>query len=163
VRRALAGAASLLILAACAGNGEAAPQPVEGEMTELRGTVAVTGSDPLPRIVLRTDDEGVRLHSDEQHVLERLSGVEVVVRGERRDDGFQVAEVEPLRVDGEPVIAGVVEQDEEGGLRLRRSDGSIVRLQHAPAGLRPGQTVWVQGPGEVRVQRFGVYRDRQDD
>jgi hypothetical protein len=162
VRSAAVGAA-LIMMSACAGNGDSAHAPgADTAAVEIRGVVAITGSDPLPRIVLRTEEGGVRLHSDEPHLLKRLSGVEVAVRGSRRDDGFHVTEVEPLRVDGEPVIAGVVEEDGEGGLRLRRADGSTVRLLYAPAGLRPGETVWVQGPGEVRVQRFGVYRDREE-
>jgi len=148
-------AALLLALAACmpAAGGGASQEAVVGR-------VVVSGSAPMDvSVVLRAaNGSGVRLAGPLLGELTRLAGAEVEVRGAMAEGSLRAASYRVLSVDGRPVLVGTVEADPGGGVRLRTEDGRVVALAGPPAELRAGQKVWVQGPGETRVQvqRFGV-------
>ena len=156
-----------LVLVACTRPGAGASVPGGGNgapaagAQEARavGRVAVVGSAPMDvRVALQTDGgENVYLAGPRLAELRSLAGARVEVRG-RRDAGgrLTVEDYQVVSVDGRPVETGTVERAPDGGLQLRRRDGSTVRLQGGVQQLRPGQTVWVQGPGSITVQTYGI-------
>jgi hypothetical protein len=153
-----------LALAVLAGCPPPAPRAQEPE--RLAGRVAVVGSAPMNvRLSLRTPDgRGVFLEGPAAAELRALGGVEVEVEGRMAEGGaFQARGYRILSIDGRPALVGVVEAGPAGGVQLRLPDGAAVRLVGGADRLRPGQKVWVQGPGQaqdpvrqVQVQTFGV-------
>jgi hypothetical protein len=148
-------AALLLALAACA------PAATRGGAPDrLEGRVSVSGSAPMDRGVSLHPQggSGVWLAGPLQPELARLAGTQVEVRGRMEGGSMQVDSYRLVSVDGRPALVGVVQAAPGGGLQLLADDGRTVRLGDPPAQLRPGQKVWVQGPGQaqVQVQTFGV-------
>ncbi|MDQ3388968.1 MAG: hypothetical protein M3483_05630 [Gemmatimonadota bacterium] len=147
-------------LAACAPQ---TPPPVDtGGPQELRarGVVRVVGSAPVNVQVVVHEPSGRSLRLDGPLAAEvgRLSGAEVEVWGDSAPrQGIEVTGYELHSVDGAPATVGVVERAADGGLLLRTATG-VMRLSGGVGELRPGQKVWVQGPGTVQVQTYGVIR-----
>jgi hypothetical protein len=136
--------------------GPGAPQPAEDRAV---GPVRVAGSLPVDVQVIVQEPSGrsVRVAGPLAAEVRRLSGAVVEVWGRPAAGGtIEAAGYEVRSVDGAPVVAGTVERAADGGLQIRRRDGSTVRLAGAPAQFRVGQKVWVQGPSTVQVQTFGV-------
>jgi hypothetical protein len=109
--------------------------------------------------VLVRPDAGaeVRVEGPLAAEVRRLSGARVAVRGALRGDAVTAESYEVVSVDGQPVHLGVVERPASGGVFLRLADGARVELRGpATAEFRTGQKVWVQGPGSVSVQTFGI-------
>ena len=131
--------------------------PMAGGVT---GTVAVVGSAPVSvQVVVREEGGGsVRVDGPLRDEVRRLDGARVRVYGERSGNALAATDYEVLSVDGRPVEMGVVEAAPGGGLQLRKRGGEVVRLAGATSQFRVGQKVWVQGPGTVQVQTFGVVR-----
>jgi hypothetical protein len=158
-------AALPLILMACAPRGPgggtaAAGDEVPGEVRRT-GTLAVVGSVPTERLVLRVE-EGPPLTLEGRWVAELrgLSGMRVAVEGRSAvDERFEVERYEVVGVDGRPVISGTVEAGEGGRLHLRTPAGRVYHLQEPPSRLRPGQEIWVEVPPALRVQTYGVIRE----
>ena len=150
---------AVLLLAALAG---CAPAAARGGEDVLTGRVRLAGSAPMDvRVALEpADGPGVWVEGPLRGEIGRLSGAEVEVRGRLDAGTLTAAAYRVVRVDGRPVLVGTVEAAPGGGLRLRTEEGRTVRLGSPPAELRPGQKVWVQGPGDpavqVQVQTFGV-------
>lgn len=153
-----------LALAALAAACTPAPPPAgaaaaQAGDTTLVGQVAVVGSMPVnARVVVQPDGRpALRVAGPLARELGSLSGARVRVRGRAAGDSVAVSAYEIVSVNGEPVHFGVVERAPGGALRLRRADGTTVDLLGpAAAQFRPGQKIWVQGPGSVQVQVFGV-------
>jgi hypothetical protein len=113
------------------------------------------------RVFLRPEKgEGVYVTGPLSGEIRSLSGAQVEVRGRRGPDRtLEASDYDVLSVNGRPVTMGVVERATDGTLHLRTRDGGMVRLQAAPAAFRPGMKVWVQGPGAVTVQSYGIVRN----
>ena len=88
--------------------------------------------------------------------ISRLGGTEVVVRGRRDGTMFRVANFAVLRVDGAPVIDGVIIRD-GARLALQRGRGRIP-LGNPPAALRAmvGARVWIGGPLDTGPNTYGL-------
>lgn len=189
-------AAALLVagLAACAPNHEApgGRSPGAGSGSEpahedimrsepstdaaakdtLRGTVAVVGSEPATRVVLRPVAGGaeIMLMGDAVRDLRRLAGVEVQVEGRAEDPpggrtgvgagSFVVERFAVRAVDGIPAVDGILVAEDDVVL-LRRPDGELRRISQPPAALRTriGAWVWIAGPLDDGVAAFGVIRE----
>ncbi len=123
------------------------------------GTVLVTGTPLDQQFVLRTATGVTRLHATnaaDSTALVRLSGVEVAARGLAEGVTFRVSSVTARRVDGQPVVDGVLRQ-RGGRLYLETAAGAFV-LGHPPAGLwaLTGARVWLGGPLDTGPTAFGV-------
>jgi hypothetical protein len=158
----------LLLLAACAApqGGERVP----GEAREA-GTVRVVGSLPLGTSVhlSRAGRADLVLRGDLVEELAALAGAEVEVTGRHHEGALHAHRYRLLSVGGAEAFLGVVEVGPGGEPGLRLEDGSLLLLAHPPAGLRPGDKVWVQGPAAraLHVQSYGRVRaasapDRSD-
>ncbi|HEY7860728.1 MAG TPA: hypothetical protein VIB98_04750 [Gemmatimonadaceae bacterium] len=124
----------------------------------LVGIVSVTGTSIAQRLVLRVNDQShaFAASSADSAALSRLGGVEVVVRGTSRNDAFEVAAFEALRVDGAPVADGVLLRDGEH-LALRTQHGRLA-LGNPPAAFDTliGARVWVSGPLVTGPNSYGI-------
>ncbi|HEX8674720.1 MAG TPA: hypothetical protein VF710_22670 [Longimicrobium sp.] len=150
-----------VVLAAC--TRPASVPPADGGAQEERvvGVPASVGSAPMNvRTVVAAEGGGsVYVTGPLAAEIRALSGARVEVRGRRAADRALVAsDYDVLSVNGRPVFMGTVQRATDGTLQLRTRNG-IVRLQDAPAAFRPGMKVWVQGPGSVTVQTYGVIQN----
>lgn len=149
-----------MILAAAALAAGACTPPAAGPdgVATLRGRTAVVGSAPMNvRVALQADDgRSVTLVGPLATELGRLAGADLEVEGRMSGGELEPTGYRVVAVDGQPALVGTVEPASGGGLQLRLEDGSIVRLGGGTSDLRPGQKVWVQGPGQVQVQTFGI-------
>ena len=133
----------------------------------MTGIVRVVGSAPVNvQVVLETEaGRSIRLTGPLRAELERLSGVQVVVRGEVTDapDPLAAGQLEAtsydvVAVDGRAAVLGEVVAASGSGARLRTASGEELQLSNVPPGFRVGQKVWVQGPRTLAVQSYGVVR-----
>ncbi|MGH7458361.1 MAG: hypothetical protein ACREKN_04655 [Longimicrobiaceae bacterium] len=158
--------ALLVLPAACAvpNDGEDGEQTAAGTSRWV-GTVAVVGSAPMNvAVVLRDDDPRAfnpYLTGPLVSELRRLSGLTVAVEGEEpeRPGWIEVERYQVLSLDGDPVVAGVVERGEEGELVLRTSDGTRYPLSGAEGRVEPGWKIWVKGDPGLALSVYGVIRD----
>lgn len=168
--RGLLAFACALAVAACA-QGNAVPGDAAAEAASpdsLRGVVAVVGSEPGTTLALLMDEgrSAVALLG-ERATLERVQGVEVVVRGERQaggglpgGDGFRVESFSVRAVGGVPAWDGTLVREGERYL-LATADGRRRPLEHVPAELRGrvGARVWISGlPGRF-PDAFGIIEE----
>lgn len=149
--------------------GRTADRPsVEGEPPStvadtLRGEVAVVGADPVAQVVLRpvgAPGADIVLTGPQASTIERLSGLEVWVRGRIETNGHSRMEVRRFAVralDGVPAVDGVLVTVDEG-IALETGDGERLRLVHPPRQFRDlvGARVWVAGPLDRSPAAFGV-------
>lgn len=162
----LAWTACALALAACAregpppagtaGAGQApAVSPVPGDT--LRGTLRRVGSEPAVSYLLVDAAGRAAALSGEGALLERLTGLEVMVAGAPGPEGFRVESVAVRAANGVPAVDGVLAR--EGGRDvLVLADGrraAIVRLPEALRG-RTGARVWLAGPLDGDIDSFGI-------
>jgi hypothetical protein len=128
----------------------------------LRGTLRVTGPEPGVVFVVVDAAERAFVVQGDRSVLERLSGLEIVVFGTRAADAFQAAAVAVRADGGVPATDGVLA--EEGGRDvLVMRDGTrrvVARLPRALRG-RAGAWVWLAGPLDGDIESFGVIADRR--
>ena len=89
----------------------------------------------------------------------RVSGLEVRLEGRAEPDGrsFDVNGFEVVALEGTPAVDGVLAQDDDAIVLVRR-DGRRIPLSAVPPALRRhiGERVWVAGRPEGRVETFGV-------
>jgi hypothetical protein len=128
-------------------------------MTTVRGTVHVTGSFPMQRLILRPSDGAttVVLTGPDTTALRRVSGVEVEVHGERQAGGaLSVRDFTVVTVEGKPALDGTLERSGTD-LVLRTASGRV-RLGNPPAALRPmaGARVWITGAPDTGPNTYGV-------
>ncbi|HEX8430232.1 MAG TPA: hypothetical protein VF625_03050 [Longimicrobium sp.] len=155
----------LVFAAACARPVPAIPAGGEGAPAgagdaRVVGIVSVVGSAPMDVHVAVRPDAGQSVYVTGPLAAEvrNLAGARVDVRGKQGRGSIEAADYDVVSVDGRPVIAGTLERGSDGALMLRRRDGSLLRLQAAPATFAPGMKVWVQGTTPGMVQTFGVMR-----
>jgi len=124
----------------------------------LSGTVSVTGSSLEQRLVLRSGDVAVYLSASpaDAAALERVSGVQVQVRGRADSTLFRVVNFTVIRVDGAPALDGVLRTD-GSVLAIETRNGRVV-LGNPPPALRAmiGARVWITGPAATGPLGYGV-------
>lgn len=137
-------------------------------MEQLRGTLSITGSEPMTAVTLQRDDGGaVTLLGNLEPELRRLSGATVAVRGAHTAHpprgGFDVHWYEILLIDGQrPHVGTLVMRNSTAWLA---SESDTIQLAALPMALRTesGAKVWLLGPvtGQtLEVQSYGIIRAR---
>lgn len=159
----------LLLLLACAPQNTPADSvgdlTAEGEST-VRGIVRTVGSAPVNvQVVLVSEGRSIRLVGPLAEELARTAGIEVNVEGTLRPSPDPMADMEleatgyRIRTaNGQPAVMGEIVEIMGDRARLRTDDGEIVILSSVPRDFRVGQRVWVQGPGGITVQSYGILR-----
>jgi len=108
--------------------------------------------------VLRTAARSIRLHATpaDSTALVHLSGAEVVARGHADGAAFRVLSLTARRVDGQPVLDGLLRR-QDGQLLLDTATGTFV-LGHPSAALwaLTGSRVWLGGSLDSGPTAFGV-------
>lgn len=124
------------------------------------GVPAIIGTSFEHRLVIRSNGRDVALSaaSADSAALARLAGVETVVRGKRSPDesSMHVVTFTALRVDGAPVVDGVLTRD---GNRLFLGTASGLRLIGNPPSTFSGLVsarMWVGGPLDTGPNTYGV-------
>jgi hypothetical protein len=160
-----------LAVAACAreapapaGIGTAAASPAAAvpavPADSLRGTLRITGSEPGVVFVL-VDAAGAAtvLHGD-RILLERLSGLEIAVRGTREPGSFRVHTLSVRAGSGVPAVDGVLARDGRRDV-LVLDDGRRVPIARLPESLRGrvGARVWLTGPLDGDIDSSGIITD----
>lgn len=167
--------ARLLLLAACSlgamacapapeGHGAAPADAARAAADTLRGTVQVVGSEPVTSVVLAPAGGGadVVLEGD-RRVLDRLAGLEVMVRGERVAGGrLRVTRTEVRAANGIPAVDGVLARDAGRDVLVMR-DGTRRVVARLPEALRDavGSRVWLAGPLDGDIDSFGIVVERR--
>ena len=149
-----------LLMGACT-RPSAVPAGGGAQDERVVGVPASVGSAPMNVRTQLTAEGGESLYvtGPLSNEIRSLAGARGAVWGRRAQDrSLEATNYDVLSVNGRPVVMGVVERASDGSLHLRTSDGKSVRLQGAPAAFRPGMKVWVQGPGNITVQTYGVVR-----
>ena len=135
------------------------PPPAMGAATDTaRGVVAITGADPLTRVVLRHDDGSTTiLVGPLADTLRRAAGLEARVTGRRSGDGLEGTTFRILRMEGVPATDGHLEMEGDVAVLLT-TDGRRVRFPAAPAALRrlAGRRVWIAGEAGGEPQSWGL-------
>lgn len=166
MRRAGLALLAALVLAACGTNhadGDLAgdgPPPGAGDppTDTARGVVAITGADPLTRVVLRHEDGSTTpLAGALADTLRRAAGVEVSVTGRRTEEGLEGTGFRVLRLERLPASDGRLELDGDIAVLLT-ADGRRLRFPAAPAALRElaGRRVWIAGEPGGEPQSWGL-------
>ncbi|MFN2397789.1 MAG: hypothetical protein ABR543_03985 [Gemmatimonadaceae bacterium] len=132
--------------------------------SEIRGTVAVTGSDPGTMVTLRTTSGSpvLTLTGPQAALISRVSGAEIWVRGTREDARrFQVSAFGVRSVDGVPAADGVLMKHGDSYM-LQTSDGKHLTIARLPAALtdKVGARIWLSGQLDRDPNGFGVIEER---
>lgn len=163
------GLAAVLVALACGANHSAerdaagADRPGADRLAAdtLTGVVAVTGADPLTRVVLRPTRSGaeVVLTGPVADTLRAAAGLELWVAGSRAEDGLAVSDFRVRSVDGVPAADGRLELD-GGAVVLVTRSGERLRYPSASPALRDlaGSHVWIAGAPGRAPQQWGVLR-----
>ena len=125
---------------------------------EMAGVIEVTGTE-LDALFLVAGEERYALTGPEASLLAKLGGAEVRVRGAMNGaGGVQVESFRVLAVNGRNVIDGVVEMIMDEGFAIRLADGSLIRIDGAPADLADhiGARVWFASPTNDAPAAFGI-------
>ena len=156
----------MLILAAAACTSPAPQPPASMPDSQAVGGVVligvprVVGSAPVNTRLVLADASGrqTEVVGPLAPEIRQLDGAQIEVSGRMTRGSLEASGYRIRSVDGRPVEMGTVERSPDGGVQLRKADGSVVRLTGAASQLRVGQKVWVQGPttAAVQVQTFGV-------
>ena len=150
-----------LLMGACTRPSAVPPAGGSAQDERVVGVPASVGSAPMNvRTQLAAEGgESLYVTGPLSNEIRSLAGARVAVWGRRgKDRSLEATNYDVLSVNGRPAVMGVVERASDGSLHLRTADGKAVRLQGAPAAFRPGMKVWVQGPGNITVQTYGVVR-----
>lgn len=149
----------LLSSAGCARQLSAKPEHARVAPDSLIGVIAVTGTAFEQQVMLHARDRWVRLRTAarDSAALTRLGGVEVVVRGDLDTTGIRVQTFTVLRVDGQPVVDGVLRR-EQGHFLLETATGARLPLGAPPAAFPSliGARLWVGGALDVGPNVYGV-------
>ena len=125
----------------------------------LRGVIVLEGEAPLTRLLLKSPMASlpVALSGMATSELQRLEGLEVVVRGVRvSPSDLAVNSFEVRASDGVPVIDGILSND-RGGWSVRLADGTRRPVVRVPLALQPyaGARVWI-AEGNAALARHGL-------
>lgn len=123
----------------------------------LRGTLRMTGSEPGIAFVLEDATGRATVLEGDRALLERLSGLEVAVRGIRGPGAFRVHRLTVRAADGVAAVDGILAREGERDL-LVLADGRRLDVPHLPQALRgrTGARVWLAGPLERAPDSFGI-------
>ncbi|MBW3552525.1 MAG: hypothetical protein KY466_03390 [Gemmatimonadetes bacterium] len=158
--------AALIAAAACGTNhadddlADEAPRPGAGGTAPdtARGVVAITGADPLTRVVLRHDDGSTTtLAGAVADTLRQAAGLDVIVTGRRTEHGLEATAFRVLRLERLPATDGRLELEGDVAVLLT-ADGRRVRFPAAPAALRglAGRRVWIAGEPGGEPRSWGL-------
>ncbi len=158
--------AMLLALCGACAHGRPSEHPAAVPATDgaapadtARGTVAVVGSTPFTRVVLKLGGgrPDLVLTGSATGALRRTSGAEVWVSGTRTDRAFAVTEFRVRAVDGQPAIDGRLALDDTV-LVLVTADGARHTVSRPPQVLRGlvGARVWLTGSLDQGPLVWGV-------
>ncbi len=135
-----------------AGSGHPASQRIDS----LEGIVRVVGSNASTETVLTTDDaRSVTLAGPA--TLSRVSGLRVLVRGERASQRMNVIGFRVIAANGVAAHDGTLMADDPQ-LVLLTEDGRRLPVARPSAGLRAaiGHRVWISGPLDGETVAYGV-------
>ncbi len=152
----LAPALAVFVLTACvvtSGGSGAGGTAVD----TLRGTVAVTGADPLTHVVLRTDAGAVDVQGPGAELLRSVNGLEVMVEGHRAGSTLTARAFRVREADGLPAADGVLEVEGDTAI-LVTPGGERLAYTPIPSALRAraGQRVWIAGVVGSEPRAWGV-------
>jgi hypothetical protein len=138
--------------------GEIGPDRIEG-------SVRVVGSHPFARTIVEpAQGEPLTISGPYDAEIGRLTGASVRVTGRLEDAGLpspslSATSYEVLSVDGDNVMVGFLERDEEGYF-LKTGDTRIaVSVVSETLGERLGSLVWVVLDEHRGVARYGILRE----
>jgi hypothetical protein len=137
-------------------------QPAAGADT-ARGIVAVVGSTPMTRVVLRPPvGPSITLAGPLAGEIGVASGADVWVRGRRAGErSFEVSGYAVRAVDGVSAVTGTLAADGDR-LFVVSDDGRRHTIARPPAPLREhvGARVWVSGDLSGAITAYGILRRR---
>jgi hypothetical protein len=146
------------MVGSCSHRGEKPRVTANIAPESLLGIVSITGTSFEQRIVLRSGNTSTYLATSpsDSASLSRVAGIEVVVRGRAEKQAFRVASFMAKRVDGAPVVDGLLMRD--GDRLLLETANGRVPLGNPPAAFRAmvGARVWVGGPLDTGPNVYGV-------
>jgi hypothetical protein len=159
------GIALCMVMNACGGgkSPETTPDVQASQVETLRGTLALTGNDPVVRVTLRGDSESVDIVGPLRDELARLTGAVVTVDGHRTNGSrsFEAVSYDVVSVNGErPVLGTLVERD--GAVWLEGDEA--IRLVNVSDNLRRhlGAKMWIVGTRTaegLQPESYGVIRE----
>ncbi len=139
-------------------HGSARTPPSATASDSLTGIVSVTGTAFEQRLTVRSGDATTYLSAAtaDSLALTRLGGVEVVIVGKRAPKMFRVQSFTALRVNGSPVVDGIV-KTEGDKLVLETKYGRFV-LGNPPQALRRmvSARIWIAGPLDKGPNSYGL-------
>lgn len=154
------GALAVLACAPGAPASGAADGSAAGRDT-LRGTVEVVGSEPGTSVVLQVAADRYVTLLGERPLLLRLSGLEVMVRGElEAPRRFRVERVTVRASAGVPAEDGILAREGERWFLLT-GDGRRLAIARVPEALRNrvGARVFLAGPLDRAPDSFGIIEE----
>ena len=156
---ALAGA---LLAGACGPGHSDAPgtdqAPAGPARDTLRGIVAITGSDPLTTVVIRTPDGAtVAIRGALADTLRQAAGLDVRLAGTVADGAVSPRRFLVRGMEGLPAADGTLELDADTAV-LVTADGARIRYPMAPRDLRlmAGRRVWIAAHPGAEPQHWGA-------
>ncbi len=148
--------------------GPPAPPPAAPAGTAaadtVRGIVAVVGSTPMTRVVIRpATGASITLTGTLADEIGAASGADVWVRGRRISErSFDVASYAVRSVDGVSAVTGTLVGDGDR-LVLVSDDGRRHVIARPPQPLRDqvGARVWISGNVDSGITAYGILRRRR--
>jgi hypothetical protein len=122
------------------------------------GIISVTGTTFEHHLVLRSGDKAIALltAAADSAALTNLAGVEVLVHGDLEGSAMRVKTFTAMRVDGAPVIDGVLVAN--GDQLFVKTTAGLQLLGNPPAKLREmiSARVWIGGPLDTGPNNYGI-------
>jgi hypothetical protein len=153
-----------LLLAACARAGSSDVTQSPSRVTEYRGKVVVTGTEPATSVQL-TGEGNLELIGGLEPELRRLAGATVMVQGALQGQKpllrLEVQSYEITDIDGEVPSTGVLLMKDD---QVWLAGKDTLQLDALPENLRAkeGAKVWIVGERsgqKLEVQSYGVIRE----
>jgi hypothetical protein len=156
---AIAGAIAGLGIAGChqqSGSGHLALGADSAATDSATGVVRTVGVSATSDLSLVLDD-GTALGLRGSHLLGRVSGLLVVVRGSRAANSFTVRTFEVREAQGASASDGLLSASGER-YTLTTADGGTVVVSSPPQGLKgmTGHRVWIARASNGRVISYGL-------
>jgi hypothetical protein len=147
-----------------AGNSGDAAQAPAG-LSELRGKVVITGTEPATSVRLVMNEGNVELVGSLEPELRRLAAAGLIVRGSLQGRHpvrrLEVKSYEVTDIDGAAPSVGVLQLRDD---KLWLAGSDTLQLVEAPETLqtKEGAKVWIVGrrsSGTLEVQSYGIIRE----
>jgi hypothetical protein len=143
---------------------KAPPTQQSATMDTARGIVAVVGSIPMTRVVVRPPrGPALAISGSLADEIGRASGAEVWVSGRRVDDRtLEVTRYAVRTVDGVAAVSGALAVEGDR-LVLVTEGGRRLAIAHPPSPLRDqvGARVWISGDLGGTINAYGVLRPKR--